>query len=397
METFYCVFLFMLYLLSYLHRTISVPGRTGLDEEFHCHPNGMTFVIYNFTLYERNNITIKFKNVTGKSAGDCTRKYTQEVKVPPALRAPYNECGIESHQRNGELVYTQTIIVSYNETISVERLVYREHIFDIHLECTISKLHEVELDGYLNVTKSKERVFTKVGDVTIDLQMIRFTDATFTKEDISPILKLDKFMYFLITMSPDNGFFLSLQQCYATNEWNSTERHYIIEDKCPNIDDNTVQIMESEHPTAVIKWQSKAFRFFESNSLFIKCEVFICDPGSPFPHPECMPCDLSLVDKKRRGLRSPSTDELKKSTVTSKMYYLIGEEEDHYAPENQKQPAIFSGTKGTIILVLLILFILAVLICFIKKFIEFVAKYNERHAKDVNLEENTQNVNEEKL
>ena len=92
----------------------------------------------------------------------------------------------------------------------------------------------------------RDIMFFAVKDMDLTIQMSRCTDDTFAQKETSSILKLNEFMYFKISMSEDgiilpfdrkfstsisrsrSKLVLSLQRCYATNEKNSSEKHFMI-------------------------------------------------------------------------------------------------------------------------------------------------------------------------
>ena len=148
-----------------------------LEEQLLCGTDGMKLKITNITILRNLNVNhpmmLKFINHSaGKTSYECMTKvyrgfeeYYQNFGWP-SIKSTYDDCGIESHTRNGTLVYSTTIIVSYKELPNPDaavQQVYREHVYDLYVECTVGTHREVDLETseYLNVTRAEGHVFSK--------------------------------------------------------------------------------------------------------------------------------------------------------------------------------------------------------------------------------------------
>ena len=78
------------------------------------------------------------------------------------IHSNYNSCGIQVFQRESDIVYNQTILLTYGNNPESD-LVYREEVISFNVECMKQNNLTVNLDklGHVNVSSLTPQTFTK--------------------------------------------------------------------------------------------------------------------------------------------------------------------------------------------------------------------------------------------
>ena len=78
------------------------------------------------------------------------------------LQANFDECGINMFAKDGNIVYNQTILVTFGKNPTGSQIVFRQEEIAFDVECTKLNNITVHLDGaYVNVTSLKKQTFSK--------------------------------------------------------------------------------------------------------------------------------------------------------------------------------------------------------------------------------------------
>jgi len=250
---------------------------------------------------------------------------------PLELNSKFNECGVQLIQHQGQIIYTQIVLVTYGYNPK-SSLVYREEAIRFKVECVLQTDLSVGLadPGYLNVSKAevdglKEEIRA---DAEFDIKLVRTTDGSFSSEDSSSQMRLGDQMYFKLELNTiRDDLKISPQTCYASSTKDSSERYLLIEDGgCPNMADGTIRI-PYENDQKLFKWENEAFRFFgDSDAVYITCNVNVCNSNDYGD--DCLRCN-SIKRRRRRRRAVFHFNEEKINTkqqrviVSTQVYKLI--------------------------------------------------------------------------
>jgi len=340
---------------------------SGSDVKLECSSKGM-LVHFNKTTLDSHKQTYKIEFMdTNSSSCMVTHNTTQHLSNNTILlQANFNQCAIAVAQENENIVYKQTIVVTFGQNPK-SSLVYREEKVKLQMRCEKANNLTVNLDGkFINVTAIAERKINKTRDAKFDISLIR-TDSTYTTKDSSAALFLNSFMYFKIELETSRtDLSVSPQSCYAHPANNVTLKYYLIENRCPNKDDSTVKISNTDARKTVFLWQNQAFRFFgqSTDAVYVSCDVVICASNTSAA---CQRCGVTNNRDRRDASLDDVTDQaMQTAKVTSPLIVLV-DEPLLAEPKPQYTGNIFSGTKGIAILVLCGIVSLIAIVMLVKK------------------------------
>jgi len=202
-----------------------------------------------------------------------------------------------------------------------------------------------------------------------DVTLKRFNSNTYVSQDTSGTVRLGDPLFFKLKLSTDRtDLKMQPQNCYATATPGSAARHYLIKDRCTDAGDGTVQLPSTAAQvmsSSYFSWSNQAFRFFGSSAnIYIVCDVLICLKTDTSP-----PCGRCGGARKRRDVFALDTDEGRKMSkkVTAPLIVIL--DDNQSSGQSTGNSNVFSGTQGTIILVLLIALALVALALIVKKLV----------------------------
>lgn len=292
-------------------------------------------------------------------------------------------CGVAISQTSSEIVYSQTVVVLYGQNPD-NSLVFREESDEYTVRCKAPRNVTEKLEsGSINVTHVATRMETENGTSDWDMTLKRYTDNTFGREDTSDTATLDSTLYFkLVFTTARTDLEINPQQCYAESAGaSSMDRVYMIKDRCANADDHSISIEYGSSNKTDFMWKVEAFKYNDLNKLlYVKCQVTICDQGDT-SDVSCRRCG-ELSKRKRRSVitsqigesSSESDSEVRPSKlfeVKSPAFIVVAKDAIPQVTTEasvSSSPSILSGTKGTIIIVLLALFVFMNAVLIMRKF-----------------------------
>lgn len=286
------------------------------------------------------------------------------------LAADYNDCGINIVSSGTDLIYNQTIVINYGENPN-SNLIFREENDYYHVKCTKSGNMSVNIAGESITVTKMEKTVEKSDKAEFDVTLKRFeSNAYGSAQDTSGTVRLGDPLFFKLKLSTDRrDLKMQPQNCYATATPGSAARHYLIKDRCADAGDGTVklpsfapQVMDTSH----FSWSNQAFRFFGSSAnIYIVCDVLICLKTDTSL--SCEKCGGPA--RKRRDVFALDTDEGRKMSkkVTAPLIVIL--DDNQSSGQSTGNSNVFSGTQGTIILVLLIALALVALALIVKKLV----------------------------
>jgi len=370
-----------LVLFAIIHSSLSLTF-TAEDGSLICNGTGMTLQI-NFTKFSLHGRPFKmhFINTTDPACSVPHNSTDSLIDDKLQIHASYKSCGIDVFQRGDDIVYNQTVLLTYGSNPD-SQLVYREEDITFAVECTKRRNSTVYLEslGHVNVTAIETPTFRKVGNATFDIVFNRKTDNLFNETELSSALILGDTIYFELELkSQRKSLKISPQTCYATNARDSSQKYYLIQNRCPNKDDDTIKISNETSTNQLFHWEAESFRFFgPSDAVYFACDVVVCESSNPTA--ACERC-TSQSRRRRRDLESNNDDGKAEITVASPIFVLIdavapksqqkesinveASKDQNYSPSSQDS-GIFSGTKGTIILILTVCIALAFTLVVVK-------------------------------
>ena len=133
--------------------TVTVPI-LSVDGMLVCSPNTMK-IILNVDKFNQHNRPYRayFEGYDRHPICSAKRVSTGDSLE---LNSKFNECGVQLIQHQGEIIYTQIILVTYGYNPK-SSLVYREETVRFKVECVVQTDLSIGLadPGYLNVSKSE--------------------------------------------------------------------------------------------------------------------------------------------------------------------------------------------------------------------------------------------------
>ena len=135
----------------------------SLDGRLLCNATGMTLKI-NYTKFISHDrpFEIHFKNTTDHACSVPHNSSENLINDQLQIHATYNTCGIDIFERGDDIVYNQTVLLTYGINPKSD-LVYREEVIKFDVECKKMSNLTVYLEalGHINVTELAEQTFTK--------------------------------------------------------------------------------------------------------------------------------------------------------------------------------------------------------------------------------------------
>lgn len=319
---------------------------------------------------------IKFLGQEGVSG--CSMVMSNTTNTNGAMiyiEADYENCGVTIYEDNDKLIYNQTVIVLYGRNPS-NSLVFREEHDEYIVKCIKDRGQTESLVNPINVT-ARETGNAETNDTAEwDITLTRTTDVNYTSIDSSDTVELGDTLFFDLTMTTvrsDIGMYP--QECYAVRNSGGSDKYSMISTVgnaigCPDSQDPTVSVATVSSDKLAFQWQVEAFKYYNSEQIFIKCDVKICKSTSQ--DSECNRCSSSRKRRESETLNEevPSVDSVLVN-VRSPVFMIVDSKK--VTPVTKKDAAsssntVFSGTSGTIIIVLLAVIVLVVALAVIKKF-----------------------------
>ena len=134
-----------------------------LDGILICNGTGMTLKI-NYTKFNSHGrpFKIHFKEADHSSCHVAHNSTDNLVNDQLFIHSSYNSCGIQVFQRGFDIVYNQTILLTYGKNPKSD-LVYREEVITFDVGCTKINNLTVNLDqlGHVNVSSLTPQTFVK--------------------------------------------------------------------------------------------------------------------------------------------------------------------------------------------------------------------------------------------
>ena len=122
----------------------------------------------NFTKFSLHGRPFKmhFLNATDPACS-VPHNSTDLVDDKLQIHASYESCGIEVFQRGGDIIYNQTVLLTYGKNPDSE-LVFREEDITFAVQCVKGRNSTVFLEslGHVNVTGIETQTFKK-GEILI--------------------------------------------------------------------------------------------------------------------------------------------------------------------------------------------------------------------------------------
>ena len=128
-------------------------------------------MFFNLTKLNSHNRDFKIHflnqtNITCQVAHNSTENIINNQTI--WLESDYDKCGIDVQQRDGKIVYNQTVVVTYGKDL-VSTIVSRKENTFFTAECLKANNFTVQLEGnYFNVTFMKKQTFHK-GKVILNI------------------------------------------------------------------------------------------------------------------------------------------------------------------------------------------------------------------------------------
>lgn len=292
------------------------------------------------------------------------------------IDADYEDCGINIIESNENIIYNQTVIVLYGENPS-NHLVFREEFDEYNVQCIKHRNFTQHMENVINVTHVRSGKSKSNDTADWDITLKR-TNAGWVGEDTTGTVALGETLYFDIRIETGRSDIeLNPQNCYAVKA-DGSSRFNIITNRCLDPSDKTSVI--SIHERKYFQWRVEAFKYFDSNQIYMKCDVLICTTSSVSPL--CSPCPEKR--KKREiafigGISSIDGSQPTSYEIRSPVFVIVEKTDSTRANANsEKSSSIFDGTNGIVIIVLLGILIFIASIAVIRKI--FLNSPRDTHA-----------------
>ncbi|XP_038172459.1 uromodulin [Arvicola amphibius] len=202
--------------------------------------------------------------------------------VTPAQDGP---CGTVLRTNETHATYSNTLYLA-NE------IIIRDVNIRINFECSYPLDMKVSLKTSLQPMVSSLNI-SLGGTGMFTVRMALFQSPAYTQPYQGPSVLLSTEAFLYVGTILDGGdvsrFVLLMTNCYATPSSNATDpvKYFIIQDRCPNTVDTTVQVMENgESPQG--RFSVQMFRFAGNYDLvYLHCEVYLCDAVNEQCKPSC--------------------------------------------------------------------------------------------------------------
>ncbi|XP_073491429.1 uromodulin-like isoform X1 [Aquarana catesbeiana] len=199
--------------------------------------------------------------------------------------------GVQAYEINATHVTYKTLI-----TIEVEKpgaIIIRKNPIHITLLC----VYPLDMTTSLNITLIpilSSINITVTGTGQFEVIMALFQDSGYTKPYTGSSLTLstDNFLYVgVFFRGGTSNFVLVMKNCYATPTYNANDllKYYIIQNSCPNLQDETITVDENGLSRQG-RFSVQMFKFVGNyNEVYLHCAVSLCDSSTGTCAPVCPP------------------------------------------------------------------------------------------------------------
>jgi len=241
---------------------------------------------------------------------------------PLTLTSNYDSCGIKvAEDGKGNVVYSQAVNITYG---SSNKFIKRhEHALRFEVSCVKPSSNKIALAGagHFNVSSLKEQSIAKSEATEFDITLTKQTDNTYASQDLAAQSKLGDQMYFKLEMNTvvDN-LKMAPTTCYASNAKDSKDTYPLIQNGCPNAEDGTVKIDETNNKKT-FTWSAEAFKFFgPSDAVYVTCDVVVCEENNKAA--ACQRCDTGAPPRRRRALALSMASKIRTASISSSIFSI---------------------------------------------------------------------------
>ncbi|XP_073490768.1 uromodulin-like [Aquarana catesbeiana] len=236
-----------------------------------------------------NDLNIYF-NKTHVKDNDCFNFQDDPVTNTFSVLAPLQvgSCRVQTYvsDRNGtHVTYTSSITIVVDEPGAIY---IRKNTLKITLLCA----YELDLITSLNpIISSINIVVPGIG--TFQATLAIYIDSSYknpyTGSEVA--LSTEEFLYIKVFIQDGDtsNLVLVMKNCYATpsNDVNDPLKYYIIQNSCPNMQDNTINVLENG-VSRQGRFSVKMFKFVGNyNEVYLHCAVSLCDSDTGPCAPNC--------------------------------------------------------------------------------------------------------------
>jgi len=277
------------------------------------------------------------------------------------LASPYDRCGINVYSDDDFITFNQTIVIVYgDDSPNDNNLIQREEKDYYHFMCKRNRTIVEKLfgGGYFNTTFRQEgrREDNATRAFELSLSHANMEDQ---RQDIYQLGDYIKFR--LKSHTSYENVKAVVQQCWTTSDGYNDKKYMLIDNRCTH-DQNTFWMSQNR---SMSEFKVEAFRYLGAvrNSIYMECHVRMCTMDD-----KSSQCDFCDDKENARNRRSADEEESKENlqTVKSPVFYII---ERPQAPVPvQENSSAFTGTNGTIVIILLSAMVFIGFVLIIKKF-----------------------------
>ncbi|XP_062843713.1 alpha-tectorin-like [Trichomycterus rosablanca] len=187
-------------------------------------------------------------------------------------------CGTNLTANGTHFIYENVIQGEMNSTTTT---VIRNKVLELRFACIYQLSQTITMDTELNPILSIVRKTLPAGEGMYQVRMIPYQDAAFSHPYNGSVdIEVDQRIYIEVYVQGVDSRQIAtvMDSCWATptNDVNDTVRWDLITNKCPNPEDNTVEMIEN----GVSKTGRFSFRMFAFYSnyakVFLHCRVHLC-------------------------------------------------------------------------------------------------------------------------
>ncbi|OCT64259.1 hypothetical protein XELAEV_18045361mg [Xenopus laevis] len=212
------------------------------------------------------------------------REDMQMVKIDMVPQRGF--CGGQIKVNATHFTYINTVYVSPKSDEMIQRGEIALEVF-----CSYERNMQVSLWTAINPVLSSVNISVGgTGSYTARMSLFQNWDYSRPYEGSEIWLSTETVLYVgvMVEETKEPQFVLQMKDCYATPTRDSGHpvKYYIIKNNCPNVNDPTV-FMEENGKSLSGRFSVQLFKFVGYNTLFLHCQIRMCDTSTEICIPVC--------------------------------------------------------------------------------------------------------------
>jgi len=292
----------------------------------------------------------------------------------------FDKCGITLVSDKDYIMYNQTVVVVYGDNPS--SIIYRTEVDYYNFQCKMNRTiyEKLEGDAYFNTSMEVlpgEQVNTQTSTFGF----------TFTHSNMSGNQQLayevgDDIRFQLHSNTNMRTVKAVIQECWTTTDGHNNKKYMLIDNRC--VKDEGTHWISQNRTTSLFRVE--AFRYFgeSQDRIYMQCSIRMClmDDYSS----ECQYCGNNAGRRRRdtdEETRAAAINNKQILYVKSPVFFILPSESssssikpfypdginnnNNNSNNSGEDSFIFSGTKGTIIVILITVIVLTIMLFIAKK------------------------------